>query len=94
MRKSHKLAGQTVRIKDGVTHPQFDNFGGSEFHIEDYWDVLTGLSWMESRGNPACIIYAMRAAQNGLPVDDEVLYGKVGAFGHLVHTSEIELVES
>lgn len=25
-----------------------------------------------------------------LPLDNEVLYGKVGQFGHLVHISEIE----
>ena len=24
-----------------------------------------------------------------IPIDDEVLYGKIGAFGHLVHVSEI-----
>jgi hypothetical protein len=33
--------------------------------------------------------YAMRSGVAGLPVDNEVVYGKVGAFGHLAHVSEI-----
>ena len=31
---------------------------------------------------------------SGLPVDDEVVYGKVGPFGHLLHVSELgEIVQ-
>jgi hypothetical protein len=46
---------------------------------------------MDCDGNPACLIYALRSGLMGLPTDDEVLYGKVGIFGHLVHISEIEI---
>jgi hypothetical protein len=42
---------------------------------------------MTADGNPAALNYAARGV--GLPIDDEVVYGKIGAFGHLVHTKEI-----
>lgn len=86
----HRLAGKSVRIKPQVKHFQFPNFGGSEFKVEDYWDRVFGKSWMHSDGNPAALVYAFRAGVSGLPIDNEVLYGKVGSFGHLVHISEIE----
>ena len=87
------LAGQTVKIKSHVTHPQNPDFSGSDYRVEDWWDHLTGGSWMNAEGNPACLVYAMRTGlcEHDVPTDNEVLYGKVGAFGHLVHLSEIEL---
>lgn len=86
------LAGKTVKIKTHVTHPQNPNFGGSDYRVEDWNDRVMGKSWMYATGNPAALIYAMRAAtaKPRLPVDDEVLYGKVGGLGHLAHISEIE----
>ena len=86
----HLLAGKTVKIKKSSTHFQFAEFGGSDFRVEDYWDRVSGKSWMDCTGNPACIIYAMRSAQNKLPFNDEVVYGKIGSYGHLVHISELE----
>ena len=88
--ESSPLAGKTVKIKEGVSHPQVDNFGGSEFVVEDWWDKVSGGLWMDTIGNPACLVYAIRSAFAELPTDDKVLYGKVGTFGHLVHISEIE----
>ena len=89
--ESSPFAGQTVKIKEGIHHPQNPDFGGSEYRVEDWWDHLTGGSWMHAQGNPACLVYAMRTGlASDVPTDDEVLYGKVGAFGHLVHISEIE----
>ena len=88
----HPMAGKTVKIKTGVIHPQFENFGGSEFRIEDYWDRVAGKSWMFCDVNPACLIYAMRTGLSNIriPNDDEVLYGKINGLGHLVHINEIE----
>lgn len=88
-----EYAGQELRIKDHVKHLQNPDFGGSMFRVEDWWDHLTGKSWRVSDGNPACMVYAIRAgfAKYNVPTDDEVLYGKVGPFGHLVHVSELEL---
>lgn len=86
----HPLAGQVVKISEGVTDPvQSAVQGGAEFKIEDWWDRISGRPWGDVRGNPACIHYSMRAAANLIPPDDEVLYGKIGYLGHLVHVSEI-----
>nr|MDT0658070.1 hypothetical protein [Micromonospora sp. DSM 115978] len=79
------LAGQTVRIKaDSV------GIGGQECIVEDWWINAAGGSWMFANGNPAALKYAFRSALAGLPIDDEVLYGKVDGLDHLVHVSEIE----
>ncbi len=88
-----ELAGKTVRIRQSATHPQVENFGGSMFRVEDWWDRLAGKSWGNCDGNPTCLVYAVRASQNDLDYSDEVLYGKVGFFGHLVHMDEIEILE-
>lgn len=78
--ESHPLAGQTVRLTSG-----------EEYRLEDWWDTLTGGSWMFADGNPAALNYAMRSAAANLPLDNEVVYGKIGAFGHLVHVSELDV---
>ena len=56
------------------------------------WKELTGTSWMHSDGNPAALIYAMRCDADSLPFDDNVHYVHVGAFGHLVHETELSAV--
>lgn len=90
--KPHPFAGKTVKIKPGVEHFQVENFGGSDFKLEDWWDRVAEKSWMFCDGNPACMIYGLRSGMAGLPTDNEVVYGKVGGLGHLVHVSELELV--
>lgn len=80
----HPLAGKTVRVKANV-----DRLGGSEFRLEDWWDRIAGKSWMHCDGNPACLNYAVRGID--LMPDDDVVYGKIGAFGHLMHVSELDL---
>lgn len=64
---------------------------GEKIEIEGKWNTLTigSKSWMHCDGNPTCLIYAMRAAEDGLPIDDDVLYGKINDEGFLVHKSEI-----
>lgn len=84
--ESHPLAGQTVKVDFGAG----GNIEGiQEYRVEDWWDKLTGGSWMVATGNPAALMYAIRSGKNSLPLDDEVVYGKVGSFGHLAHVSEI-----
>ena len=92
----HPLAGKTVKIKKHIIHPQVPMFGGSDFIIEDWHDRLMGKSWMFCEGNPACLVYAVRTgfSKNPVPNDNEVLYGKVGAFGHLVHICELDIVQA
>jgi hypothetical protein len=85
-RDEHPMAGKTVRIRCAVDP---DDLDGKEYMVEDWWINVAGKSWMHCDGNPACLKYAMRSGFAGLPLDDDVLYGKVGPFGHLVHKSEI-----
>jgi len=89
------LAGKKVKIKKGIKHPQILNFGGSEILIEDWSDRVIGQSWMFANGNPACLIYAVRTgfSKLNIPTDNEVLYGKINGLGHLVHISELEILE-
>ena len=87
------LANMLVTIKPHIKHPQNKNFGGSLIRIEDWWDRVYGDSWMFAKGNPACLVYAMRTGFSEVPIptDDEVLYGKTeDGLGHLIHTSEIK----
>lgn len=86
------LAGQKVKIKSHVKHLQDPHFGGSTFIVEDWWDRVTGRSWMICDGNPACLVYALRTVGTQVPLDNEVLYGhSEGGLGHLVHISEIDI---
>ncbi len=77
----HPLAGEHLLVDVG--------HGPTEFHCEDWWDRVSGTSWMTTQGNPAAINYAIRTARQALPLDDNVVYGKIGRFGHLVHVTEI-----
>lgn len=84
------LSGKCVKLKDSVIDPvQNQVVSGAEFVVEDWFDRLLGQSWMGSGHNWAAIQYALRLKANNLPIDDEVLYGKIGAFGHAIHVSEI-----
>ena len=82
MRDSYKYAGQTVRLKSG-----------EEFKVEDWCENVLGRSWMAANGNPAALQYAVRRAGKNLPIDNDVLYGKIGGMGLLVHESELEGLE-
>lgn len=61
------------------------------YWIEDWYDRLAGESFADSFAKrvPVAIQYVKRAASLGLPRDDEVLYGKIGSLGYLVHVSEL-----
>ena len=90
--KSHKFAGKTVKLKEDIQHPQFGNIGGKEVQIEDYWDKVYGMSWKVSDGNPAAMIYGIRTGTSDkvIPMDDEVVYGKLNGLGLLINEVEIE----
>ena len=86
----HPLAGQKVRIGVGVSDAgQNAVVEGAVLEIVDWWDRVSGRPWGETERFPACICYAMRAAGNRIPPDDEVVYGKIDGMGHIVHVSEI-----
>jgi len=83
-REQSKYAGQTVTIMAGKLQ-------GQTYRVEDWWENVSGSSWMFAQGNPACLSFAMRVGLQDfqVPIDDEVLYGKIDGFGNLVHISEI-----
>lgn len=84
-REKFRFAGQTVKVRNEIP-----KFGGADFIIEDYWQNVTGgLSWMDSNGNPAAMMYAIRTGSQGfdVPIDNEVVYGKIGSLGYLFHVS-------
>lgn len=83
---------RNTRVMVVAKHPFFQHEQNeAEMYIEDWWDRITGGSWMEANGNPAAIHYAMRAGVSGLPIDDDVLYGKdMRGMGHIIHLSEIQ----
>lgn len=80
--EQHPQAGQTITI-----HRKGEP-GEEQFTVEDWCDRVMGQSWMWMSGNHAVRNYAYHAGLTGLPVDDEVVYGKIGAFGYLVHVTE------
>lgn len=58
---------------------------GSTFRLEDWADRIP-----VPEQSPAMAIYCARAKAEGLPQDGEVVYGKIGAFGHCIHDTELE----
>jgi hypothetical protein len=86
----HPLAGQTVQLNDTAKDPaQHAVVPGASYRLEDWWDRVSGQSWMDCIGNPAASHYALRAGVSDLPADNNVVYGKIGPRGHLVHASEL-----
>lgn len=66
MREKFKYAGQTVKTKQGVGTSSFgQDMSEQDFIVEDWWENVSGCSWMNSNGNPAALEYAVRSAFNG-----------------------------
>lgn len=83
MRRECEYAGKIVKIKET----------GEDYRVEDWCENVFGRSWMVANGNPAAMQYAIRAGVNNLPINNDVLYGKIGGMGALYHISEIEVPE-
>ena len=88
MSERKDYSGKQFHIKN-FSHPYFQD--EVVIRIEGWWDDVTGGSWKWANGNPAAMIYAMRTGlkDDAVPPDDEVLYGKVGGLGVLVHETEL-----
>lgn len=101
MRDKFIHAGKTVKVKNGVGINTFgQDMSGADFVIEDWCENVLGCSWMNANGNPAALEYAMRTGLNNdenrpyVPIfSNDVVYGKVGPFGHLFHINELMLPE-
>jgi hypothetical protein len=95
--ESHPLKDKIVLLNSTTEDPLRGLVvEGAAFEILDWWDLLTGKSWMDSNGNPACLQYAARSGLSpaNIPTDDEVVYGKIRTkdgigLGHLVHVTEL-----
>lgn len=64
----------------------------TDVDVEGLWHEITGGSWMDARGNIAAMNYALRSGFSGLPMDDNVYYGKINGLGFLLHESELQFV--
>ena len=96
MRTKSEYAGCKVKIKENVGHGMTGDLSGQEFAVEDWCENVLGCSWMYANGNPAALEYAVRSAtfgkNNNVPMfSNDVMYGTVGMFGHLIHVNELEL---
>jgi hypothetical protein len=87
---AHTLAGKTVELKLKGNHHQIHP-NTDRIEIEDWQDRITGKPWRTSdvEGNPAAIVYGLYIEHAGLPDDDEVVYGKIGLQGFIIHDSEL-----
>lgn len=99
MREKYKYAGKTVKIKGKVGVSSFgEDLSNKQFRIEDWAENVLGCSWLDAQGNPAALEYVLRIGffgknNNVNLFSNDVLYGKVGMFGHLFHVNELELPE-
>lgn len=87
MRDEHPQAGKEV-----IVYPKHEIQGlvkGAIYELEDWWENISEEGWYKSAHNPACLQYAARSGMAGIPVDDEVVYGKIDQLGYLVHVSEL-----
>ena len=50
--EAHPLAGQTVTLALSRDAPDFKS--GDEYRIEDWWDRVSGRSWMDASGTAVC----------------------------------------
>ncbi len=97
IRPRSRYAGMTVKTKPDVGSDPLSHIplGNQDFEVEDWWENVYGLSWMHSNGNFAALAYAMRTGlrHGAVPLDDNVLYGKIMGMGFLFHLSELCLPE-
>lgn len=96
---SHPLAGKTITVKlKGAPHQRLTD--GVQMEVEDWWSIahedneLGSLPALLSSRSPAAINYIVRAQVAGIPLDDDVIYGKVFdgqplGLGYIIHSSEI-----
>ena len=87
MRDKHPQAGKKVIVYP--KHEIQNLVKEAIYELEDWWENIGEHSWYESAGNPACLQYTARSGMGNLPMDDEVVYGKIGHLGYLVHVSEL-----
>ena len=83
--QTYIIKGNSKYFKEkyGTTNPKIK--------IEDIDKVVFGGSWMVQNGNPACVLFGMRSGFENIPDEGNVYYGHIGAYGELVHESELRV---
>ena len=98
VRPRSPYAGAVVKTKLDVGKDPISkvDLGNQDFQIEDWWENVTGKSWMISDGNIAAMVYGFRTGMRhgAVPIDNDVLYGKIGGLGFLFHVTELNLEET
>lgn len=78
--EDHPLAGRKVRLNDTAEDPYRGILvPGQVFEVENWYDRI----------DPAKPVSWRRVNYLGRLPDDEVVYGHVDGFGHIVHVSEL-----
>lgn len=77
--KAHPLANQKVGIVKG-------QHKGKVFEVQDWADRLPEGTVLLTDS----FIYKTRREEAELPYDQEIVYGKIGHFTHLVHATELD----
>lgn len=69
------------------------DLGNKEFIVEDWWENVYGASWRNADGNIAALSYAIRIGlrHGAVPLDDDVLYGKIDGMGYIFHLTELDM---
>lgn len=97
IRERSPYAGCEVKTRPDVGEDPLTSrdLGNQVFRVEDWWENVYGCSWMVANGNPAAMAYAVRIGLKdvSVPFDNNVLYGKIGGMGFLIHVSELCLDE-
>lgn len=90
--EDHPLAGRKVRLNDTAEDPYRGILvPGQVFEVENWYDRIDPakpVSWM-SDATWHTMHYGQRVNYLGRLPDDEVVYGHVDGFGHIVHVSEL-----
>lgn len=113
--EQHPLAGKKIKVKLRGEPMQF-LVDGAEMRVLDWWshahkdnEIKSSLPQLLSSPSPAARMYVIRAETAGIPLDDDVIYGKIAitppqgiaslpgqgvGLGYIIHSSEIgEVVE-
>jgi len=85
-RKRYRVKGNSVYFlrKYGTSNPVWT----SELPDTEAWPG----GWEVQRGNPACMLFAVRSASENIYPSD-VWYGHIGNLGELVDISELEEIQ-
>ena len=96
-RERSPYAGCDVKTRPDVGKDPMSgrDLGNQVFRVEDWWENVYGRSWMVANGNPAAMVYGIRIGMKAgaVPLNNDVLYGKIDGMGYLIHVTELCLEE-